>query len=181
PVATDLGDVQLAARLHGIARAIGTPLVTRDDGAEDNGVADDGAADDGAEDDLAEGDIALIRRIAFETIGIDPDASRGRLRLRPRLNQLDELHVRSIRFSDGSISLHADRTDDVLSIRVQQDAGSIPITLLLEPFVNDPGPATVDGQPADLTPLAVHDGTILPVQLVLDEERTLTVRVGEIR
>lgn len=153
PVATDLGDVQLAARLHGIART-----------AETAPIPVEGAAD-----------ALVIRDAAFHTIGIDPDAARGRLRLRPRLDRMDELRVRGIRFGDGSISLSADRSDSMLTIRVQQDAGSIPVTVLLEPFLLEPGSATMDGQPAELVAQNVADGTILPVQLVLDETRTMVV------
>jgi hypothetical protein len=157
PVATDLGDVQLAARLHGIARTSDATALPPDE---------DGAAADAA---------AVVRGIAFDTIGIDPDAARGRLRLRPRLDRLDELIVRGIRFGDGSVSLRAGWADEVLSIRVQQDAGGLPITVLLEPFLAGPGAAMVDGRPADLVAQSVDRGTILPVQLVLDEERTLVV------
>lgn len=181
PVATDLGDVQLAARLHGIARTSDVASLLTDAAGERNGaeaVVRHGiaAVDRGR---IATGDRAgastVVRDIAFGTIGIDPDAARGRLRLRPRLDLLDELHVRGIRFADGSIGLRAAWTDEVLSIRVQQDAGSIPITVLLEPFVTEPGSAMVDGRPAELVAQSVDGGTILPVQLVLDEERTLLV------
>jgi hypothetical protein len=171
--ASDLGDAQLAARLHGIARTIdiGTPPPMQ-----------------------ADRDTVLVCEAAFGTIGIEPDAARGRLRLRPRLDRLDELHARHIRFGDASVSLHAVRDDAALTIRVEQDAGSIPITLLLEPFVVRPGPASVDGRPADLAPQSVDGqptdvaarpdhhasatserGTIVPVQLVLDDTRTLVI------
>lgn len=180
PVATDLGDMQLAARLHGIVRAIRpTTAGTYDDGGLDDDIVNRaGAKGRAAVDDRAGADVARVCDIAFNTIGIDPDASRGRLRLRPRLDLIDNLHVRSIRFGDGSISLRAERTGQILGMRVVQDAGSMPITVLLEPFVIAPGPATVDGRKADLVPRSVPGGTILPVQLVLDEERMLVVHMG---
>jgi hypothetical protein len=154
PVATDLGEVQLAARLHGIARALDACPLPGD----------------------ADADTVMVGDVAFNTIGIDPDAARGRLRLRPRLDLLNELHVRRIRFGDGSVSLLAERRDAALSIHVEQDTGSIPITVLLEPFLTEPGSAMVDGRPAELIPRSVDGGLILPVQLVLDERRTLLVR-----
>ena len=180
PTATDLGEAVLAARLLALARHI--------DPAEAGGSA---RAD-------ARHDVQLVTDVALETLGVDPDAARGRLRLRPRLDEIDELAARNIRFGDGSVSIRAVRERDVLTIRVEQDAGSIPITLLLEPFVRETGPTTVDGQPADLvpqtagtnpphrSPLLPHHagpagpgaaaGTVIPVQLVLDDVRTLVVR-----
>ena len=185
--ATDLGEAVLAARLLAIARQIDA---TETDGAP--------AADAGR-------DVQLVSDVALTTLGIDPDAARGRLRLRPRLDEIDELAARNIRFGDGSVSIHAVRQRDILTIRVEQDTGSIPVTLLLEPFVRGTGPTTIDGQPADLVPqkvsadtprpeslaaqhigpgpgAAAPPGTVIPVQLVLDEIRTLVVtESGEIR
>ena len=192
PTATDLGEAAIAARMLALARQIGTADVHA-------GRAPPADAD-------VDRDVQLVSDVAFNTLGIDPDAARGRLRLRPRLDETDDLIARNIRFADGSVSIHAVRERDVLTIRVEQDAGSIPITLLLEPFVRGTGPATVDGQAADLVPqtaavnaaqtgsLRTHgagaagpaasaaqshgtgSGTIIPVQLVLDEVRTLVIR-----
>lgn len=152
-VATDLGDPQLAARLLGIARTTAAgPLPIENDP-----------------------DCHLIHDIAFRTLGLEPDAARGRLRLRPRLNGLEEIRVRNIRFGDGSVSLSAARSAGRLTVRVEQEAGAIPLTVLLEPFVRGHARAVVDGQPADLEARVVTGGTILPVQLVLDDARTLVV------
>lgn len=153
--ATDLGDAPLAARLHGIARRVGPP-------APVERVRDPHAAS--------------VCDIAFDTLGIEPDAARGRLRLRPRLDRYDQLAAHHIRFGDASIDITATRDPGELVVRVEQTAGAIPITVLLEPYIAHPGPCTVDGHPADLSPQVLADGTILPVQLVLDEPRTLVVR-----
>lgn len=174
--ATDLGDAPLAARLHRIARS---------------------AAVAPSRSIEADPDTAIVCDTAFNIIGIEPDATRGRLRLRPRLDRLDELHVRNIRFGDASVSLRAAREHDRLAICAEQEAGSIPVALLLEPFVTGPRSATVDGQPADLQPRQVArppglrwatrdsahpaGGTILPVQLVLDDARTLVIDVDQPR
>jgi hypothetical protein len=171
--AVDLGDAQLAARLHRIARTIESVTPPR-----------------------LQGDASAERvcDVAFGTLGIEPDAARGRLRLRPRLDRLDELHARHIRFGDGSVSLQAERTDAAVTIRIEQIAGSIPITALLEPFVLRPQSASVDGHPADIAAQVVAGrqagrhashvwrdtadmggGTIVPVQLVLDDVRTFVI------
>ena len=211
--ATDLGDAALAARLLGLARQL-----------DDAQMPAGGYA--GTDIDR---DARMVSDMALNKLGMDPDAARGRLRLRPRMDEMDELSARNIRFGDGSVRIRAVREHDVLTIRVEQDAGSIPFTLLLEPFVRQTGPATIDGQPADLVPRtadtdppdqassstlhwgsvarvagavaagsgalaagsagagalaggpgagpeASFSGTIIPVQLVLDEVRTLTIR-----
>lgn len=183
PTATDLGEAVLAARLLALARQIEGAQTGRNQPGD------------------TRGDVRVVSDAAINTLGIDPDAARGRLRLRPRLDEFDDLAARNIRFSDGSVSISAVRERDVLTIRVEQDAGSIPITLLLEPFVRRTGPATVDGQPADLLPqtagaepprpvsatqragpaVGTASGTIIPVQLVLDEVRTLVITEREKR
>ncbi|MBR9989888.1 MAG: hypothetical protein KFH98_09045 [Gemmatimonadetes bacterium] len=191
PVATDLGDAPLAARLLGSARLIGGaahPEVPTG-GAPDGPVAVSAPAH--AAITSADADATLILDVVSGTLGIEPDAARGRLRLRPRLDRLDELDVRQIRFGDGSVSLSAvftagptsggpdtvDRGGDRLVIRVEQEAGSMPMTVLLEPFVRRVGTATVDGRPADLAPQSVAGAVTVPVQLVLDEARTLVLSV----
>ena len=154
--ATDLGDAPLAARLHRYAR--------------------DTAAAPAAKD--GDPDVDVICDVAHELLGIEPDASRGRLRLRPRLGTRDVIEARHIRFADGSVALLAERDGSILLFRVEQVEGSIPITLLLEPFVDEPRNAEIDGRPAELLPQTVDGDTIVPVQLVLDDVRTLAVRTG---
>lgn len=157
--ATDLGDAPLAARLLGIARSP----------AASAGAA---AAAPPAHGDW---DSSRICDVAFNVLGLEPDAVRGRLRLRPRLDRFDELEVHNIRFGDAAVGMAATREGASVVLRVEQDAGGIPITVLLEPFLDDPATAEVDGVPADLTPRTIDGGTILPVQLVLDQARTLVV------
>lgn len=205
PVATDLGDAPLAARLLGLARqaaGAGMPVTRSTDTADGarGGQASASAPTDafigsaGASIRSADDDATLIREVVSGTLGIEPDAARGRLRLRPRLDRLAELDVRQVRFGDGSVSLSAvftggsitggtgpttgdalDRGKHRLVIRVEQESGSIPVTVLLEPFVRGVGAAAVDGRPADLVPQRVPGGLIVPVQLVLDEARTLVL------
>lgn len=160
--ATDLGDAPLAARLIGNARRHDTSADHPNDVAPPN----------------ADRDSMLICDVAFNVLGIQPDASRGRLRLRPRLDRFEELEAHNIRFGDGSVGISASRAGETIVVRVEQDAGAVPITVVLEPFVNNPATADVDGSPADLTPQIVDNGTILPVQLVLDQARTLTINTG---
>jgi hypothetical protein len=74
------------------------------------------------------------------------------------------------------VRLDADLLPRLLTVRLEQDAGAIPVTALLEPFV--PGAVSavrVDGRSASLAPRAVEGGTRVPVQLVLDRGRTLEI------
>jgi hypothetical protein len=160
--ATDLGDASLAARLIGIARNHDASAARPNDVMLPN----------------VDSDSMLICDVAFNVLGIEPDASRGRLRLRPRLDRFEEIEAHNIRFGDGSVSISASHTGESIVVRIEQEAGAVPITLLLEPFVISPMTADVDGSPADLTPRTVDNGTILPVQLVLDQARTLTIHRG---
>lgn len=155
--ATDLGETALAARLHRYARehvASSAP-------------------------EHVDPDVKVICDVAHVLLGIDPDAARGRLRLRPRLGERDLLDARHVRFADGSVSIRAVRTAAALEYRVEQVEGSIPLTLLLEPFVDDPIRAEVDGHTAELVPQSVEGGVIVPVQLVLDDVRTLIVHTAQ--
>ena len=160
PLATDLGHAQLAARLIGSARTADEPALPP-------------SADNAA---------ATIRTIVCESLGIEPDAVRGRLRLRPRLDLLADLDVRSIPFGDGSVDLAATIRGRTMEIRAEQGAGGVPFTLLLEPVIPSRFAfalrATVDGQPADLETRTVGSEVIVPVQLVLDDVRTVVFSSG---
>jgi hypothetical protein len=168
PAATDLGDAPLAARLLGAARTM--------HGESRDATNASLAATDAAAFHSTADDVERVRIATREIIGIDPDAARGRLRIRPRLDRFDELAIRNIRFGDGSIRFRAEHDGHAIVIRVEQESGSIPITLLLEPFVMRPGTVTIDGEPADLAPQDAGTGTIVPVQLVLDDARSMTIQ-----
>jgi len=157
--ATDLGDAPLAARLLGDARNAGP---------SDGTPSPDPPAD-------ADPDSMMICDVAFNVLGLEPDAVRGRLRLRPRLDRFAEIEALHIRFGDGSVGISATREGAVIVLRIEQDSGAIPVTVLLEPFVDGPVSAEVDGRRADLQPRSTDGGTIVPVQLVLDQARTLIV------
>jgi hypothetical protein len=160
--AADVGDPALAAMLHRHARAAPTDMTLPDD----TPVA-----------------ARVVLDFVHDELGLLPDATRHRLRLRPRLIAPDpRLDVRGIRFADGSVELDATAADSEggrsIVVRVDQESGAIPITLLLEPVVRGSVIATlVDGRPAELAPRPVAAGTVVPVQLVLDAARRLRIDV----
>lgn len=165
--ATDLGDPQLSARLHGLARTERAALAT---GAPDPAAASTDPPDS-ADTACADATRALFE--AMRHLGADPDATRGRLGLSPDLTR-GGLSVERLRFGDGEISLRATVDGGVVTVVVAQAAGAVPVTVLLEPrLAGGVRDAEVDGKPASLA-LREEDGTThVPVQLVLDEPRTL--------
>lgn len=163
--ATDIGDPAFAAVLHRRALTPSQPAPADTVNAED--------------DDVVAADVILD--FVHGTLGIEADATRHRLRIRPRPHAADDaIAVRNIRFGDGAVNLRGSAqprdTGTRHSWRVSQEAGAIPLTVLLEPTI--PGTLTacsVDGQTASLSPQHVPGGTVVPVQLVLDEERRLDI------
>jgi hypothetical protein len=206
-VATDLGDPQLAALLIGAARTthqrlaahplppraaeLGTAVNLVDEAVPaafwhsvatppllqlDTGSRTD-AQPPGHDPDAARSVLALVHG----SLGVEPDATRHRLRIRPRLPaHWTELRVRDIGFGDGTIGLDVQRTADSIQIRIRQDSGAVPVTVLLEPVIAGDAAvmaAMVDGTAASLSPRPVADGSLVPVQLVLDAERELRLQL----
>jgi hypothetical protein len=204
-VATDLGDPQLAAVLIGAARAthqrlaayslpphaaeLGTAIDLVDDAVPAalwHSVATPALLhpDTGSRPDAHPRGYVAARRVlalVHGTLGLEADATRHRLRLRPRLPaHWTELRVRDIGFGDGTIGLDVQRTAESIQFRIRQDSGAVPVTVLLEPVLSGGTAvlaATVDGTTASLSPRPVQDGTLVPVQLVLDAERELRLQL----
>jgi hypothetical protein len=154
--ATDFGDTTLAATLARRARA--------EPGADAAAVA---AVDHGP---------AGIVLTTARLFGPDPDAFRGRITLRPNPADHAGIEARNLRFADGSLSLTVERTRDALSCTIEQETGATPFTVLLEPVVDRVDSAEVDGRPARLDVRPVPGGVTAPVQLVLDDVRTVVLR-----
>jgi hypothetical protein len=206
-VATDLGDPQLAARLIGAARVplqrlADQPLpphvaelVTAINLVEDAVPAafwhdhalraplatDDGSHPDTHRPDAASGAARLILALVHGSLGVEPDATRHRLRIRLRLPaDYPDLRVDDIGFGDGTIGLHVSQTADSILVRIRQDTGAVPVTVLLEPVLAGGSvmlAPTVDGVAAALSPRPAADGTMVPVQLVLDADRELLLQL----
>jgi hypothetical protein len=121
---------------------------------------------------------AAVLELVHGVLGVQPDAIRHRLWLRPRLPPgCVALEVREITAGADAVRAQVELGTDRLVVRVEQDAGALPLTLLLEPYV--PGAvvfAEVDGRTASLAPRPAGDGgSRLPVQLVLDHERVVEI------
>jgi hypothetical protein len=180
--AADLGDPQFAATLIGRERQARLRLdAMADGGAADSLAAALGLRPPPAAPVSAEPTAAALRllRLARHDLGLEPDAPRHRLRLRPRLVG-DRLAVRDIGFADGTLDLVLHRDGKLLRCRVSQQSGAIPATVILEPVLPAlPSTASVDGTPADLVPRREGHDLVLPVQLVLDAERCFDIMLDE--
>lgn len=175
-VAEDLGDARAAAALRRLLRS------------------------DGATDRVSTRHGGVIHRVVHELLGVEPDASRGRLVLRPRPNAGGRLDVRGLAVGSASVDAAWQTSAARFHLEVRQSRGAAPLQLVLEPEVE--GRAVVgvrvDGRPAELdieqVRPAVHGvegagrftggapGTVMalwrvPVQLALDLPRRLDVDV----
>jgi hypothetical protein len=181
--AADLGDAHLAARLHSRARAAraALPPPTSDSVrrlATALGLTDPPLrASHSPQGDDVGAAAELVMHIAHMVLGLEPDATRHRLWLRPRPpHGSDGLAAGTIRIGDDSVSMDLDREPGVLRLRIEQDSGAIPLTALVELLVpGRPLLARVDGSSASLEPRPVEGGALLPVQLVLDHARYIEV------
>ena len=121
-----------------------------------------------------------IAPLVHGMLGLEPDAARGRLTLRPRLPaEWDRFQVTNLRVGDARLALRFRRDRGRHIFRVDQVAGSVPLRLVFEPAI--PGlvrSAAVDGQPAVLATRPFGDRCLAPVQLVLDHERTVELETG---
>lgn len=115
---------------------------------------------------------------AFGLIGAAPDAPKGRLRLRPHLpTDWELLEVRDLAVADARFDLRVRRENGRRSYTVEQTAGAVPATVILEMVV--PGPSVrsveVDGRSAALDVRAFGPAHLVPVQLVADDVRAVTL------
>lgn len=126
--------------------------------------------------DDTDGALARVQRI----LGPEPDATRGRLVLRPRPPaDWDRFEVRALAMGNAAVDVEYRRTDQTHRFSITQRRGSIPLRLILAPEL--PGAlraARVDGTTADLDPAPGGDRTQVPVQLALDHPRTLELRMS---
>ncbi|HSJ14279.1 MAG TPA: GH116 family glycosyl hydrolase [Longimicrobiales bacterium] len=122
----------------------------------------------------------VVAPLVHGMLGAEPDAFRGRLRLRPQLPAAwDRCEFRNLRVGDVSLTLRFERHHEHLVFRVEQVHGAAPLTVLLEPVVaaRTVRAARVDGVPARLTVRPFGGRLLVPVQLVLDAERVLEVEI----
>ncbi|HEY8483242.1 MAG TPA: hypothetical protein VIL13_01435 [Longimicrobiales bacterium] len=114
-------------------------------------------------------------------LGVEPDAPRGRLVLRPAIPpSWSHLEVLRLQLGDAAVSLRYHRDDTVHRFHIEQESGAVPLRLIFEPALPAPAlaGARVDGQEASLDPRSVGRIVLVPVQIVLDHERVVELQTG---
>ena len=114
--------------------------------------------------------------LVYGMLGVEPDASRNRLRLRPQVPRgWDRLEARNLALGDAAITFRYERHHDHHVFRLEQERGAAPVRVILEPvlYARALRHATVDGEPARLDAVPFAGRMKVPVQLVLDAERVV--------
>lgn len=123
----------------------------------------------------------VIGVLVYGILGVEADATRHRLRLRPRLPATwDRLAVTNLALGDAAVDLDYARDGDRHVFTLEQTRGAVPIRAILEATLpaRDLLQAAVDGAPARLDPRPAGDRVLVPVQFTLDTRRTLTLRAS---
>jgi hypothetical protein len=141
-------------------------------------VANDGVRA-GEESERAVSAAQDVLRTIHGTLGIEPDAPRGRIRLAPRLDGT-EVRLSDLAVGDALLALRARMEEPRRAvIDIEQTSGPSPFTLVVEPWLSAGSliRASVDGTAADLTSSAEEGGLRARVQLVADHARRVVLEV----
>lgn len=117
-----------------------------------------------------------ISPLVYGLLGVQPDAPRGRVRLRPQVPAAwTRLEVERLRIGDCDVALAYEREGGLHRFRLCQDRGAVPLRVVLEAAL--PGErlesARVDGVEARLETRRFGERLLAPLQVVLDAERTV--------
>ncbi|HEX9106818.1 MAG TPA: hypothetical protein VF832_06315, partial [Longimicrobiales bacterium] len=120
--------------------------------------------------------------VAYGMLGIEADAPRARLRLRPQVPAAwDRLEAERIRIGDAELRLTYARLESRHRFTLEPLAGAVPLRVVLEAAISGAPSAVrgtwVDGRVASLDLRSWGERTLVPVQLVLDDRRVLEVEV----
>jgi hypothetical protein len=119
---------------------------------------------------------APIASFVHGLLGVEPDAIRGRLRLRPMIPaDWDVLTVRRLRLGESLVELHYQRSQTDISFELNQLAGTVPLRVIFEPIIaaDTISSVTVDDRPASLDLQRRGELWFCPVQVVLDHARSV--------
>lgn len=120
----------------------------------------------------------MIRWVVHELLGAEPDATRGRLVLRPRPPAgWERFEARGLLIGPAAVVVEYQRSGGRHRMTLRQTRGAAPLQVVLAPEL--PGEAViatlVDGEPAELDVEPVTGRWRVPVQIVPDQPRTLEV------
>jgi hypothetical protein len=120
--------------------------------------------------------------LVYGLLGVVPDAPRHRLGLRPQLPAAwNDLQVQNLRLGDNTVALTYKGRKPWHTFRLRQEQGGYPLTVAFQPAVPAGAllEARVDGRTARLQPRPFGERTLVPVQLVLDREREIALRMAD--
>lgn len=200
PAAEEVGDEGLARRLRGAvdpgmtagrgaaAVEVAVGEVAAGEVVAGEVVAEDPAAPGGSaapgESEGGQGVVAaaMVEAVVEGLLGVEPDAPRGRLVLRPRLpRSWGHCVVRNLRVGGASVELELEREGGRHAFTLRQVSGGAPLRVIFEPELEGERlvAARVDGEAAELDAEASEGRVRVPVQVVLDHERRVVVEIGE--
>lgn len=132
--------------------------------------------------DLAVATAMVVAPLVYGLLGAEPDAMRHRLRLRPQPPVAwDWLDVERLRVGDAEVALRYHRDGARHTFIAEQTSGPVPLRLVLEPALpaRRLAAARVDGRDAQLDARPFGERLLVPVQIVLDHERSLEIDVED--
>lgn len=114
-------------------------------------------------------------------LGARPDATVGRLTLRPRLPDWDWFRMEHLRVGPNHIGFEYRREGGRHELRIRQERGAVPLQLVLEPALAATRliAASVDGAPAELDSRPEGGRLLVPIQLMVDDERTVLLETDQ--
>jgi hypothetical protein len=165
-----LGDRALSGRLRAHARAA-TPAATRGPGNRRGGYGGPLAA------------ARLLRCLVERDLGLDADASYGRLRFAPRLEPSSRpLDVTGVRAGDARVRIGISASRTRHELRILQESGRVPLNLVFSPWLagRTEGPLTVllDGSQVEPDLRTTAGGTRVLMQFPLDRPRNIVIITG---
>ncbi len=123
---------------------------------------------------------AAVASFVSGILGFEPDAARNRTQLSPVVPaDWSALEVDNLRVGESTLSLRYARNGDANTFQLLPGAGSIPIRVVFAPAVIGYGVSSVsvDGQLARLDLRRVNDRWVCPLQIELDRDRLILIKV----
>ncbi len=121
----------------------------------------------------------VVSPLVYGMLGVEPDAPRHRIRLRPQPpREWDRFSVRNLRVGDAHIDVDYRRDGSRHIFRIDLASGAVPPRVVLEPAL--PGrlrSATIDDVEASLESRPFGTRTLVPVQFALEGERTVVLEM----
>jgi hypothetical protein len=116
-------------------------------------------------------------------LGLEADASYGRLRFAPRLAPFRRpLEVAGIRAGDARIRIGISGSGDAHEVRILQESGRAPLNLVFAPWLigraGRPPTVLLDGSEVEPEVRSVAGGTRVQMQFPLDRPRDVIILAG---